>query len=537
MAVLLFILIATLIAGAFPLLKDFPAIGGSLLGCGAGERTAFKILTPLLLLSAVVMSCLLDMPAHRAVESMAEGFDARMLLPISIATVASAAVCSQVSRFPACVLAFTGAVIGTADAVGLNTGWESTSAHIISWIIAPLLCGALAALAYRCIVAVTEKRGVHLLLLESRLSAACAIAGILLVAAFGLNNSAVFSLLPASVLGHCWQAAVLAALGLALCLVLLTPQIAFNTWSVTDNDFDINSESCLAVLVSLTLVFAIWASPLPGLAGLTATPLPAGTLLVAALTGISLTRGRALVEGEDIVRCIFATILAPLLGALAGFSIARITGGDLTNSLIVIGIAAAVAALVAWLRIRARQNLQRQAARAREQQLYNSQRSLSALEVKAEMTEKDLMGKLENKRKELVDFAVGVSDQKKFMEDIYDSLRAARALPDGAEKNAAIDRLLASLRERMYFTREMNDFYARSEVLHKDFNIKLLERFPNLTEGERRLANLLRQGFSSKYIASLMNITPKSVEISRYRLRAKLGLKRDDNLTQFIKTI
>ena len=83
----------------------------------------------------------------------------------------------------------------------------------------------------------------------------------------------------------------------------------------------------------------------------------------------------------------------------------------------------------------------------------------------------------------------------------------------------------------------MNDFYAQSEILHKDFNMRLGEAFPNLTESERKLANLLRQGLSSKYIASLMNITPKSVEISRYRLRAKLGLRRSDNLIQFIKTI
>ena len=34
-----------------------------------------------------------------------------------------------------------------------------------------------------------------------------------------------------------------------------------------------------------------------------------------------------------------------------------------------------------------------------------------------------------------------------------------------------------------------------------------------------------------------MNITPKSAEISRYRLRIKLGLKRSDNLVQFIKSI
>ena len=83
----------------------------------------------------------------------------------------------------------------------------------------------------------------------------------------------------------------------------------------------------------------------------------------------------------------------------------------------------------------------------------------------------------------------------------------------------------------------MNDFYARSEVLNEDFNTRLKSMFPNLTEGERKLANLLRQGFSSKYIASLMNITPKSVEINRSRLRAKLGLQRSDNLIKFIKSI
>ena len=137
----------------------------------------------------------------------------------------------------------------------------------------------------------------------------------------------------------------------------------------------------------------------------------------------------------------------------------------------------------------------------------------------------------------MVDFALGIGDQKKFMEKIYDDLKDVRSMEDGPDKDARTDELLSSLRERMYFTSEINDFYARSEILHKDFNRRLAEAFPNLTENERKLANLLRQGFSSKYIASLMNIAPKSVEINRYRLRAKLGLRREDNLIKFIKSI
>jgi DNA-binding CsgD family transcriptional regulator len=39
---------------------------------------------------------------------------------------------------------------------------------------------------------------------------------------------------------------------------------------------------------------------------------------------------------------------------------------------------------------------------------------------------------------------------------------------------------------------------------------------------------------SSKEIASLMNISTRGIEISRYRIRKKLGLDRNANLTDFM---
>ena len=97
----------------------------------------------------------------------------------------------------------------------------------------------------------------------------------------------------------------------------------------------------------------------------------------------------------------------------------------------------------------------------------------------------------------------------------------------------------SSLRQRLSYERDVDSqyFYAQAESLHEDFNAKLAENHPGLTQQERRLATLLRLGFSSKYIATLMNITPKSVEISRYRLRQKLGLSRGDNLVNYIKSL
>ena len=291
------------------------------------------------------------------------------------------------------------------------------------------------------------------------------------------------------------------------------------------------------LMLSMLVCFVLFTSPAPLRLGLAATPLPAGTLYLAALAGISLRSKRTLVDGPILLKGIISSYISPLLAFLLAFSLGRIMDGELTGTFIVLGIIILIAGVIVYMRVQSQRIINQQIARAHEQQVYSTRKSLSALEVRAEMTEKDLLNKLDIKRKELVDFAVGISDQKEYMENLLEQLKQVRCTKDGAEKDARTDALLRSLRERMYFTREMNDFYTRSEELHKDFNERLAESFPKLTENERKLANLLRQGFSSKYIASLMNITPKSVEINRYRLRSKLGLARSENLINFIKSI
>lgn len=89
----------------------------------------------------------------------------------------------------------------------------------------------------------------------------------------------------------------------------------------------------------------------------------------------------------------------------------------------------------------------------------------------------------------------------------------------------------------MSFTSEVEKIYTQADHVYADFSNRLAQRFPNLTLQDRRLMVLLRIGFSSKEISPILNISVKSVEISRYRLRKKLNLSQDENLTEFIKSI
>ena len=162
------------------------------------------------------------------------------------------------------------------------------------------------------------------------------------------------------------------------------------------------------------------------------------------------------------------------------------------------------------------------------------------MELKVVLSENQaLHNAVEMKRQEVMNVALSIVEQREYLESLNSLVKQLSMTSDGREKDRLISELGASLRQRLSYDRDIDSqyFYAQAESLHEDFNAKLSENFPQLTPQEKRLATLLRLGFSSKYIATLMNITPKSVEISRYRLRQKLGLSKGDNLVNFIKSI
>ena len=515
---------------------DLPVLTGSILAGGAGERISLRLLTPVLLVGGLAAASLIPFPGMVRAGELLTGPAPSAWLPIGIAVLLSTLIVSQFSRFTAVPCAFIAALAGLSLAQGHPVGRHALP-YLLSWGTAPLLVALLAALTYRIQAALLPKRALHMAILDARLLSLSTGASVLLLAAAGLNNAPLAALLPVRGLGNGPVAAALAAGCPLLLLPPLLRIIRHDTWNIADNELDTDPSSILALLAAMTIVLGLWATSLPERIGLAAGPLPVGTLYIAALGGISLTRHRALTDGPELGKAAVALVLSPVLALLFAYTLGLVLDGSLRNTAILLALALLIAGVVLYMRRQNRRILDRQILLAREQQVQATRKSLSALEVKSEMTEKVLLDQLEAKRKELVDFAMGISNQKEYMEDFYAGLKAVRNLPDGAEKDSRTDTLLHSLHQRMYFTREMNDFYARSEVLNKDFNQRLGKRFPNLTENEKKLANLLRQGFSSKYIASLMNIAPKSVEINRYRLRSKLGLDRGDNLIQFIKSI
>ncbi|GAB4014774.1 two-component regulator propeller domain-containing protein [Spirosoma koreense] len=77
-------------------------------------------------------------------------------------------------------------------------------------------------------------------------------------------------------------------------------------------------------------------------------------------------------------------------------------------------------------------------------------------------------------------------------------------------------------------------FEANFNKVHEQFLKHLIENYPDLSPGDLKLAAYLRMNLSTKEIAQLLNITHRSVELKRYRLRKKLSLDADMNLGEFM---
>ena len=69
------------------------------------------------------------------------------------------------------------------------------------------------------------------------------------------------------------------------------------------------------------------------------------------------------------------------------------------------------------------------------------------------------------------------------------------------------------------------------------FAHKLTSRYMHITPGEMKVANLLKEGKTSKEIAEILNSTERAVVAHRLNLRKKLGLSREANLRTYLLSL
>lgn len=80
-------------------------------------------------------------------------------------------------------------------------------------------------------------------------------------------------------------------------------------------------------------------------------------------------------------------------------------------------------------------------------------------------------------------------------------------------------------------------FAAHFDEVNNDLLMKLKKAHPDLSQSDLKICAYLRLNFSSKQISQLHNISVRGVEIHRYRIRKKLGLKTGQSISSFLDSV
>ncbi len=189
-------------------------------------------------------------------------------------------------------------------------------------------------------------------------------------------------------------------------------------------------------------------------------------------------------------------------------------------------------------------SIQRQKRKALlEQKRQMIQREIR-LKEKSHLTEQELIrmkneklqAEVVHKSKELANSTMNIIHKSQVLTNMKIRLMELIENDSGLDKEE-LHRLVRKIDRELDDKQSWNVFETHFDRVHENFFSRLREKHKTLTPKDLRMCAFLRMNLSSKEIAPLQNISIRSVEISRYRLRKKLNLSHDKNLTDFIMGI
>ena len=157
--------------------------------------------------------------------------------------------------------------------------------------------------------------------------------------------------------------------------------------------------------------------------------------------------------------------------------------------------------------------------------------------LKNEQLEQDI----KHKSQELSNTTMNLIRMNEVLTDIANQISNIQQMAAGEGSRTAVVRQLAKIKTSIENTingdKDAGTFYTNFDRVYGDYTKRLMERFPTLSHADKRLCCFIRMGLSSKEIAPLINISAKSVEMARYRLRKKLAIPTDTSLTDFLNAV
>jgi hypothetical protein len=156
-----------------------------------------------------------------------------------------------------------------------------------------------------------------------------------------------------------------------------------------------------------------------------------------------------------------------------------------------------------------------------------------------ELKNQQLQYELRHKSQELASSTMNLIRKNEILTDIMDNItKVSDEIKTNNDSNTVLSRLNKmerSIKQNIEHDNNWKRFEENFDLVYENYLKRLGDTFPELNTSDKKLCAYLKMDLSSKDIAPLLNMSVRSVEMSRYRLRKKMDLDREVNLGEFLQ--
>ncbi|WP_349832192.1 tetratricopeptide repeat protein [Bacteroides sp. RTP31139st1_H2_RTP31139_211217] len=203
----------------------------------------------------------------------------------------------------------------------------------------------------------------------------------------------------------------------------------------------------------------------------------------------------------------------------------------LLGSVLILGIAFSIF-LYKWYK--RRKDLQLIEARY---QLQLSEKEVAELRMhQQELELQNVNNALATSRQEATSFAVFLKSRNELLDKIREMVKEGYKM-DAQAITPHLKKINAFISQSQSGDKTNSALLTNIDDKSNEFLQRLVAIHPKLTQGEKYLATLLRVNLSTKEISMLTGTTPKTINMTRYRLRKSLNLSSEEDLTDYLQNI
>lgn len=197
--------------------------------------------------------------------------------------------------------------------------------------------------------------------------------------------------------------------------------------------------------------------------------------------------------------------------------------------------------VILWMRKTRRRLDERNAREMAELRQRSEQEALKQDYEIATLKSEQLEQDIRHRSQELRSTTMNLVRKNEILQEIAAKIDKIQAQAENTAESAQLKKQLSKIRTSIAENIRKDDDWStinqNFDIVYENYTRRLMELHPGLSASDKRMCCYIKMGLSSKEIAPLVNISYKSVEMARYRLRKKMNIPMETSLYDYLAAL